>query len=53
MVATEDEDEVPPLKVSGASKMLYRGPPTSTRSPRVKLWVGADYTSLTYCYSVL
>ena len=32
-----------------ASKILHRGPPTSTRSPRVKLWVGANDYMLSFC----
>jgi hypothetical protein len=56
MGATEDEDEVALTyggmrdKSERSSKMLYRGPPTSTRLPWVRLWARSDYDRLRYCY---
>src|ERR1700738_4684808 len=34
----------------GASKIIYRDPPTSTKLLRVNLWVGPPFLYLRYCY---
>jgi imidazolonepropionase-like amidohydrolase len=37
----------------GASKIIYRDPPTSTKLVRVSLWVGSHSFYLIYCYSYI
>jgi hypothetical protein len=39
--------------VEGASKVIYRDPPTSTKWVRVSLWVNSHPFYLIYCYSYI